>query len=406
MKESLYKVLIADDEPIIREGLKEALDWRSLGMEVVCEAEDGEEALELAVQFQVSVALVDMNMPFLDGIALMKELRKRLPECRFVIITGHDEFAYAQEAIRLGVEDYILKPVNSDHLRQVMARVKEDLDSQFKQNEYLKLASEQIQKNIPVLQARFGLEWAEGLLSEEETLDQLEFLGLPPVTPVQLCVIRWPEVAAAQPVIKENDRQLFLFATENIVSELIAPRRSLMFRDSAGLIVSPLWDLAADDLPAEIEQNVRQFLKITVHAHMEPFREGLGSFPEVYKRCRKAVFQDAQLSPLVRRARQYIQDFYSDPELTLESFARKLQVSPVYLSRVLKKELGDSFVALLTHMRIRKAIQLLNSTDLAIHEIAEQTGYDSQHYFSTTFKKVMGVSPNQYRRGESFRPKS
>ncbi|PQP89874.1 helix-turn-helix transcriptional regulator, partial [Paenibacillus sp. AR247] len=121
-----------------------------------------------------------------------------------------------------------------------------------------------------------------------------------------------------------------------------------------------------------------------------------------YDACREAVFRDAQLSPLVRRARQLIHDNYDRPELTLESFAESLQVSPVYLSRMLKKELGTSFVGFLTQTRIRKAIQLLNATSLTIHEIAEQVGYDSQHYFSTAFKKVMGVSPNRYRRGDAY----
>lgn len=75
----------------------------------------------------------------------------------------------------------------------------------------------------------------------------------------------------------------------------------------------------------------------------------------------------------------------------------------VYLSRTLKRELGETFVAFLTGLCIRKAIQLLNATDLTIHEIAGRVGYDSQHYFSTAFKRQMGVSPNQYRRGDAFR---
>ncbi|MDO3410257.1 response regulator [Saccharibacillus sp. CPCC 101409] len=402
MKEAPYRVLIADDEPIIREGLREAVDWAALGMEVAGEAEDGEEALELALELNPSLVLVDMNMPFLSGIELMKKLRERLPDCRFVIITGHDEFDYAREGIRLGVEDYILKPVNPELLRGVLLRVKENLDNRAKQDEYLKLASEQIRRNIPMLQARFGQEWAEGLLEEEEAEERLRFLGLPPASPAQLCVVRWPEPEAAQPVIRENDRQLYLFAAENIVSELAGTRRSMLIRDSAGLLLLFLWDEAEDGMTAQIERSVRQFLKITVQAHMESVGGAAASLPEVYKRCREAVYKDAQLSPLVRRAREYIRDYYGDPELTLESFARNLQVSPVYLSRVLKKELGDSFVALLTHTRIRRAIQLLNSTDLPIYEIAEQSGYDSQHYFSTAFKKVMGVSPNQYRRGAAF----
>ncbi len=208
----------------------------------------------------------------------------------------------------------------------------------------------------------------------------------------------------AQHILKESDRQLYLFAAENIVSELAGTRRHMLIRDTSGLLLLFLWDAAEAEMTDRIERNVRTFLKITVQAHMEsvPGDGGPQALPDVYQRCREAVYKDAQLSPLVRRAREYIRDYYGNPELTLESFARELQVSPVYLSRVLKKELGDSFVALLTHTRIRKAIQLLNTTDLPIYEIAEQSGYDSQHYFSTAFKKVMGVSPNQYRRGAAF----
>lgn len=410
MNQAPYRVLIADDEIIIREGLRESIDWAALGMEVVGEAEDGEEALELALSLDIQLALVDMNMPFLNGISLMRKLRERLPDCRFVIITGHDEFDYAREGIRLGVEDYILKPVNPELLRGVLLRVRESLDGAAKQADYLKLASEQIQRNIPMLKSRFGQEWVEGQLAREEIEERLAFLGLPSGSPVQLGVVRWPEPEAAQPILKESDRQLYLFAAENIVSELIAPRRHMLIRDASGLLLLFLWDTAEEETTARIERSLRQFLKITVQAHIESVRPGgsAEALPEVYRRCREAVYKDAQLSPLVRRAREYIRDYYGDPELTLESFARELQVSPVYLSRVLKKELGDSFVALLTHTRIRKAIQLLNTTDLPIYEIAQQSGYDSQHYFSTAFKKVMGVSPNQYRRGAAFpeRPSS
>ncbi|WP_172254621.1 response regulator [Saccharibacillus deserti] len=402
MRETPYRVLIADDEPIIREGLREAVNGAGLGMEVVGEAEDGEEALELALSLNVHLVLVDMNMPFLNGIALMRKLREQLPDCRFVIITGHDEFDYAREGIRLGVEDYMLKPVNPELLRGVLLRVKENLDNLAKQAGYLKLASEQIRRNIPLLKARFGQEWAEGLLGEDEIEERLGFLGLPSSSPVQLCVIRWGERESVQPVLRESDRQLYTFATENIVSELTGSRRNMLMQDTAGLLLLFLWDAAEADLAAIIERSVRRFLKIAVNAHMEPVSGGVLSLPDTYLRCRAAVYKDAQLSPLVRRAREYLGEYYGDPELTLESFARTLQVSPVYLSRILKKELGDSFVALLTHARIRKAIELLNSTDLPIYEIAERSGYDSQHYFSTAFKKVIGVSPNQYRRGAAF----
>lgn len=100
-----WKVLIADDESIIREGIRETINWEEFQMEVVAEAEDGEEALELALRHGVHVLFVDLNMPIMDGITLMKHIRKKLSKCRIVVVTGHDEFTYAQEAIRLQVDD-------------------------------------------------------------------------------------------------------------------------------------------------------------------------------------------------------------------------------------------------------------------------------------------------------------
>jgi two-component system response regulator YesN len=114
------------------------------------------------------------------------------------------------------------------------------------------------------------------------------------------------------------------------------------------------------------------------------------------------VYRDMTLSPLVRRAKQYLQEHYGDSELTLELMADALGASPVYVSRLLKQELGMTFVAYLTQLRMKKAVQLLSGTELTIHEIAERVGYETQHYFSTAFKKVNGVSPNQYRKGGAF----
>ena len=99
MNKAAWKVVIADDEAIIRWGIRDAVDRAALGMEVAGEAEDGEEALELALKLEAEVLLVDLSMPIMNGLTLVKHIREQLPDCRVVIITGHDEFAYAQEAI-------------------------------------------------------------------------------------------------------------------------------------------------------------------------------------------------------------------------------------------------------------------------------------------------------------------
>ncbi|WEG12494.1 response regulator [Pullulanibacillus sp. KACC 23026] len=398
-----WKVLIADDEPIIREGVRDSVDWESLCMKVVGEAEDGEEALELCLEHAIDILLVDINMPIMNGLTLIKHIREHLPECKIVIITGHDEFPYAQEAIRMNVEDYILKPTNPDQLQSILKKLSIELDNRLKKDTYLKTAYEQISKNMAVLRERFGLDWIQGHLAEEEIINHLEFLHLPVMSPKQLGIIRWPEYHVDPVHLEENDRQLFLFALNNIISDLFKGKDYLSFRESTDSIVICLWDLVSEEEINQIETAAQVFLKLTVNVHFETVQnERLTALEAVFQECRYQVFRDAQVSPVVRRARQFIRQNYENQELSLEWVADILQVSPGYLSRVIKQELGVSFISLVTKFRINKAIQLLNSTDLTILEIAECVGYVSQHYFSTVFKKVTGVSPNQYKHGAAF----
>lgn len=396
----IWKVLIADDEPIIREGIRTAVDWPALNMEVVAEAEDGEEALELAIEHQADIVLVDLNMPIMDGLTLMKHVRDKMPTCRLVIITGHDEFQYAQEAIRLNVDEYLLKPANPEQLRRVLERVGQGLEQDWREKEHLMLASRQIQRNYPLLRERFCIEWIEGSMSEAEVVEQLEFLQLPKECPDWIGVLRWSDPALERTLTKESDRQLYMFAIENIIGEWLENTRYVIFRESGGLIAIIVWGTMDEGLFAKITNSIVSYLKLSVTSSCKPLSGSFADVPTLYREAKHDVYRDARLSPIVRRAKLYVTERYRERGLTLEQVADALQVNPVYLSRTLKQELGLSFSQLLTDIRMKKAVEMLASTDLTVHEISEQVGYETQHYFSTVFKKMIGVSPNQYRRGE------
>jgi two-component system response regulator YesN len=395
---SHWKVILADDEALIREGIRSSIPWEQMQMTVVGEAEDGEEALELALEREADLMLVDLNMPIKDGISLIRELRGKRPECRVIIVTGHEEFSYAQEAVRLNVDDYVLKPIRVDQLTHVITEVKKQLELQTAQRKHFELANRQIVKNILLLRERFCLEWIEGELNAEQIKEQLQFLQLPNAAPRLLGVVRWPEGGRGRPVLQENDRQLFLFAIENIIDEFLSGMPHVIFRDRAGLIVVLAWDFAAEETLAQMEQSVSKYLKISTLRHFTEVR-GLTGVAAAYHEARQGVYQDAPMSPLVRRGKLFVQEHYADPDLTLEQAAERLQVSPVYFGRVFKQELGISFGHYVTQTRIKRAMQLLAATELSILEIAEQVGYHSQHYFSTSFRKMLGMSPVQYRKG-------
>ncbi|MFC5447054.1 response regulator [Paenibacillus aestuarii] len=394
-----WKVILADDEALIRSGIRSSIPWEQLQMDVVGEAEDGEEALELALQLKADLMLVDLNMPIMDGLTLIGELREKLPECRVIIVTGHEEFSYAQKAIRLGVDDYVLKPIRVNQLTHVLSEAKNQLDQQSMQQKHFELANRQIAKNLLLLRERFCLEWIDGELNTDQIREQLKFLQLPSNAPRLLGVVRWPEVSRGQQFLRENDRQLFLFAIENIIGEYMIHSPHVLFRDRGGLIIVLTWDMIAEETLAQMEQSISKYLKISTKLHFTNVAGGLSGVPAGYLEARQSVYQEIQLSPLVRRAKLFVQEHYAEPELTLEEVAESLQVSPVYFGRVFKQEVGVSLGQYLAQMRMKRAIQLLVSTELNILEIAERVGYHSQHYFSTSFRKAIGISPLQYRRG-------
>ena len=124
----MKKVMIVEDEELILQGIRNILDWESLGLEVVHMAHDGVEALDMWEQEPVHIVVTDISMPEMDGLTLLQEIRKREEQVRFIILTGYDEFNYAREAIRLGVDNYILKPINEEEMERQLRETVQKLE--------------------------------------------------------------------------------------------------------------------------------------------------------------------------------------------------------------------------------------------------------------------------------------
>lgn len=117
------KILVVDDEYLVRLRLRTTMDWQRYGFELVGEAEDGETGLELAVRLRPDIIVTDMSMPFLDGVGLMEQLRSRGIGAKIIVLSGYDEFQYAKGAITYGASDYILKPVENDKLMSAIRKL-------------------------------------------------------------------------------------------------------------------------------------------------------------------------------------------------------------------------------------------------------------------------------------------
>lgn len=390
------RVMIADDEPKIRKGLLHAVDWPGLGMEVVAEAEDGETAVEKALALLPDVMLVDICMPFLNGLELIDRLKGALPDCLVIVVTGHDEFTYAQQALRLNVFDYILKPVQRDQLRVVLRKAGEALSTSRRKNEYIGWANRQLKKNMPFIRERFLNEWVGGELPDAEVSEQLSFFhqSLSPALGMML-------VKVETSVLAERDRQLDLFAVQNIVEELGAAWQALVFRDAKDHIVAilsmpppPAWHAFAQTVSAA----VKKYLALTVHATQIAVEHGREGVPDAYRALLQHIMGEENRTPMVTLCKAHIDAHYASETLSLQDVAAALGISPAYLSRLMRQELGASFIDYLIQVRIGKAAALLRDPLAKVCDVAKMVGYSSQHYFSTAFKKKTGVSPAEYRK--------
>jgi two-component system response regulator YesN len=174
----MYKVFLVEDEILTREGIRDNVDWHASGFEFCGEAADGEIALPLLRTSQPDVLITDIKMPFMDGLQLIKIVRERMPWVKIIILSGHDEFEYAQQAINLGVTDYLLKPVTVQKLQNVLQKLTVQLDQERKEQANLKKLQEQVEENRAVLCERLLFKLVVGAVSPSEAIEKGQMLGL------------------------------------------------------------------------------------------------------------------------------------------------------------------------------------------------------------------------------------
>ncbi len=173
----LYKVFLVEDEIATREGIRDNVDWKSAGFEFCGEAPDGEIALPLIEAQQPDVLITDIKMPFMDGLQLCKIVREHMPWIKIIIISGHDEFRYAQTAIKLGVTEYLLKPVSVRDMHSALTKLNTLLDQEKSDRAYMKQLRSQVEDNLILLREKFLLRLISGGESSISAIEQSQQLG-------------------------------------------------------------------------------------------------------------------------------------------------------------------------------------------------------------------------------------
>ena len=174
----MLKIFLAEDEVVVRETIKRMIPWEELGFELVGEAADGEMALPLLIRQQPDLLITDIKMPFMDGLTLARLAKKEIPGLKVVILSGYDDFNYAKQAIGIGVEDYLLKPITKNALIERLSEIRSRYEHEKTQKEYY----EKFQREMQAYEKNSSRDFFEALVGGSmdmmEVYKRAEKLGL------------------------------------------------------------------------------------------------------------------------------------------------------------------------------------------------------------------------------------
>ncbi len=403
--ENKRKVLIVEDEVLVREGLKSVIGWNKLGMEVVGDAANGRQALEIYERERPDIVLTDIRMPVMDGLELIARIREEDKKTGIVILTCYEKFGYLQEALRMGVSDYILKlKMKPAEIEAAMAKVKKKLDEDEENGagpdgveEFRLQKEEELKRYIFYHQVSIGF-----FRSRMERLS----LAVKEKDMVLLRVVI-QRYEKARLKIMDDRGMLIRFVILNTTEEIMekygggetiqeGPDCFLLFMN----VVNDPTDEGSwmEKMQKEISHVLSNFMGVRAVWGVSGVFQSFTELPDKYQECcQKMQDERVDLSVEIFEAVRYIEGNLTQ-RLTLNQVASSINLSPNYLSSLFKKELGVGFVDYITEKRVERAKELLENTGLKTYEVAQKAGFVDESYFSKTFKRITGKRPSAFRK--------
>ncbi|MFD0710427.1 response regulator [Paenibacillus sp. GCM10027626] len=419
----MMRLLIADDEQIERMALRRILEQELPDVEIVGEAENGRQAVELTKDLQPDLVLMDIQMPGLDGLAAIRQIRETQPQLAIIIVSAYDTFDYARQALQMEVRDYILKPSKPAAIvatvRQVLERVQAD---QAQQRRHKQL--------YPIVEADLVAQLLFGHVHEVQREELLTWFGKRYTEQAFVMVVSVAWKGEAEEEKQEAD-QLY----RRIKARFLRDHQGWVGAMSGRQIPIIMFAEKGQSWRSQAASAVRLLLQLfgaqrgqykafvgigrmqpSLNTIMQSYQEALlasvnpdlpsghcfyehediaglkyGSMMEC---CRAASPEEE--SDLYQTMRQYVQH-NAHKTVSLEAIAEHVQRSPYYVSKLFKERFGVNYIEFLTECRMNKAKQLIQDPDKSLKQIAIEVGYHDPNYFSRAFKRHCGISPTEYR---------
>jgi len=442
----MYKVMIIDDEAIIRERLKSLINWDDLCLSFCCEAGDSDSARELFFVHRPSIVITDINIPVISGLDLCQEFAQVYPDTRFIVITGYNDFEYVKSSVSLGAVDLISKPIIKKEINRSLQKAADYFRSLFQTRKKMQELSTALMENRSLLLERcisrlFHTETPE---EDNKILCDLKELGLNICGSYYFVLILSPDWGKFP---SDFSRDLVLSSIQNIGDEFLDHRsyRHYAFFDNHSCINYLIsWERSSSNNQLEqLANNILERVRLYYHASLHGgislsctkpseihtlWKQAWTSCEYSYRMEDTPILNYQNITPsplnspnpnlaftqntsknstasqpvcqnrLIALAKLYIQEHLSDSKLGLSSVSEHVGLSPIYFCNLFHKEEGTSFSEYLNNERIKKACQLLANPSVKIYEVSYAVGYGNPKYFNFIFKKLVNLTPSEYRK--------
>lgn len=433
----MFKVLIVDDEALIRKGLKTIIDWKSFECEVCGEASDGMDGMNKIKALLPDIIITDINMPGINGLTMIKEVKELIPNVKLIILTGYRDFEYIQEALKLGAFDYLLKPSKIEAITSIVKKAVADLKAKARKEEEINDLRKNFEKRIPSLRQKllYDIIFTINIINEE-VLEELNVCKLK-FNDFYVIGIETDENVAETK--NQHERQLYQFGIINTFEEIFSSNFNVINipinTNRIIFIIQPKTEFNYIDIinenSASLQEMIKSCFNFTITIAISSIGTGIFSISSRAKEILKALdhkthiglnsiihyedfknmhfLEDAKetlnsqknipeknMNNILQKALTYISNNFQK-DITLNDVAKYTYVSTYYLSRMFTKELGKNFVDYLNEIRIEKSKEYLKDPKFKSYEIAEMVGINDPHYFSKLFKKYAGTTPSEYK---------
>lgn len=375
------KLLVADDEKYLREKVSSNVDWEKYNCKVF-QAKDGFEALAILKEKDIDILVTDIRMPGMNGIELIRRAKEENPQLRVIVISEYAEFEYARESLRLGVEDYVLKPFRTQRLLEMVQRLRakiaqeRDADDDARREAHNEMYEAISRSSLP---GAFRWLFNRELFVEHSTASACRKLG---------SLLKAGNEADLKGELESYFRLMDQFKED--------PRSVYILMNS--IIIALLKTLK--EVGFAYDEGVSIMVR---HITNDPEENGslamLKTWLEEVVRDTNRLIQSApqrRKTRMMHQIKQYVDENYHRG-ISLGKLAEEFNVSTGYLSKLFLEQVGQHFSDYINGLKVRKAMELLKTTDQRMYEIADFLGFQNAYYFSSWFKREVGVTPTEYR---------